>query len=130
MEVRRPALFFWASAVLAATAFAVLAPHLLPYGRLGLETQAERERAWLLTVFCAGVLAVLFGVSAALGVGPKMLAFRDVADAGSVIAAKEQARRAGALRPTRGYSGNFALWTVAVGGFLLAIYFGLWLTLR
>jgi hypothetical protein len=129
MAVRRPALFFWASAVLAATAFALLTPYLLPYGRLGLVTQADREKAWLVTVFCAGVMAVLFGTSASLGT-LRYLGVRDVMAEGDAVRAIEKERRAKGDPEGRPYTRNFGLWTVATGVFLIAIYFGLWLTLR
>ena len=129
MAVRRPALFFWASAALAATAFALLTPHLLPYGRLGLVTQADREQAWLVTVFSAGVMAVLFGTSGALGV-LRYITVRDVVSEGEAIRAIEKERRAKGTSEGRPYTRNFGLWTVATGVFLIAIYFGLWLTLE
>ena len=124
----RPAAVFWGSAALAAGAFAALAPHLLPFGALGIVTAADRERAWLLTVFCAGVMALLFGGSGALGAF-NFLTFRDVAEAGSVLKAKEERRKAGKAEAIP-YTRNFALWVVATGAFLVAIYFALWLALR
>jgi len=129
MELRRGAAVFWGSAALAAAAFAALAPHLLPFGMLGLEQAADRERAWLLTVFCAGIMALLFGASGALGVAG-LLSFRDVAEAGSVLKAKEEKQKARAAAGTIPYTRNFALWLVATGAFLVAAYFALWLALR
>ena len=128
MGVARPAAVFWGSAALAAAACAALAPYLIPFGALGLETTADRERAWLLTVFTAGVMALLFGGSGALGAF-NFLSFRDVAEAGSVLKAKEEKRKA-RTAGTVPYTRNFALWLVATGVFLIAIYFALWQALR
>jgi hypothetical protein len=130
--MRRNAVVFWASAALAAAAFSLLVPVLMPYGALRLVADADRERAWLLTVFCFGVLAVLFGLTGLLGAG-KLLGIRDVLDAGSIGAAKAKAAASRAGRDAdatlRRYDRNFGVWLVATGGFLLAIYFGLWLTI-
>ena len=124
--MRNPVLVFWGSAVLAAAAFAALVPLLFPFRALGLVTEADRERVWLLTVFCAGVLAVLFGASGAMGT-LSYLAWRDVDEAGSVREALR--KRAQAKREPGPYTRNFAVWTVATGCFLIGIYFALWLAL-
>ena len=121
----RPVLFFWGSAALFAAVFAVLAPHLLPYDALGILTQADRERAWLLTVFCGGVFAVLFGSSTLIGRG-SAVGLRDVVEAGSARVALERAAEARRAKGVEPYTRNFGAWTVVSGVFLIAIYFGLW----
>lgn len=118
------ALRFWGWAFGVAAAVALAAALLLPYEAIGLRTEAERERAWLLTVWTAGVLAVLFGATARMGM--RGVGFRDVMDAGSVRGAVE-ARR-GIERADAGW--GFDLWLVATGGILLGIYFAGWLVLR
>lgn len=123
----RRALVFWGSAALFAAAFAALAPLLLPYESLRLVTEADRRHAWLLTVFCAGVMAVLFGLSGLLGTLHYM-SVRDVAEAGSVIEALKQ--RARVRNEARPFTRNFGAWTVAAGVFLIAAYFVLWIALK
>lgn len=109
---------FWGSALAVALLFALLSAALLPYSRLGLDTEALRWRAWLLTVWTAGVLSVLFGLSGLLGyrLPPGV---REVLDAGSLRAVFEARRRAAQA----GERGNFAVWLIATGGMLVAIYF-------
>lgn len=123
----RRALTFWLSSLTAAAAFAALVPLLLPYGKLGLVTEADRERAWLLTVFCAGALAVLLGATGLLS-APRWLTLRDVEEAGSVAEARvrAQAARRGIGGGEGGWARNPGWWTVATGCFLIAIYFVLW----
>lgn len=131
--MRRGAAFFWGSAAGVAILSAALVPVLMPYEALRLVAEADRERAWLLTVFCGGVLAVLFGVTGVLGSG-QLLTLRDVADAGSVIEAKRKATASRAVRDAEGqlerYDRNFGVWLIVTGVFLLVIYFALWVTLR
>lgn len=126
--MRRSARVFWGTAALVALAVTALAPVALPYEALGLDAEADRRRAWLLTVFTMGVMGLLFG-SASLLAGPRQPTVRDVAEAGGVAQAKENLRRA-AQGEGAGYARNFALWCVAAGGLLLICYFGLWLALR
>lgn len=122
--MRRGGLRFWGSAAGAAVAFSAAAALLFPYGALGLETPAERERAWLLTVWTAGAFALLFGLTARLG-GLRGIGAREVREAGSVFKAVEARRRAeSADLPHR-----FDLWIVATGGILVGIYFLGWLVL-
>jgi hypothetical protein len=127
--VARETLVFWGSAVLAAAAFAVIAPLLLLQG-LGPMMDADRERIWMLTVFCGGVMALLFGASGMLG-ATSYMTIRDVKDAGSVM---EAIKRHHHRRTDRGgnvpYTRNFAFWVIATGAILMAIYSALWLTLR
>src|SRR5690606_13729107 len=59
---------FWGWAVGVAIGFALAAALLMPYEALGLATEAERWRAWLLTLWTGGVLCILFGISGLLGV--------------------------------------------------------------
>lgn len=120
---RNPVLFFWGSAALVAAVFAVAAPLALPYETLGLVAEADRERARLLTVFTGGAMALLLGASSLLG-GRRMVTLRDVEEAGGVRQAVERERIA--ANEEREYTGNFGVWMVAMGAFLLVIYFALW----
>lgn len=122
--MRPSGLGFWAWAVGVAAAIAAAAALLLPYEAIGLRTAAERERAWLLTVWTAGVMAVLFGLTARIGA--RGVGLRDVADAGSVRGALEARRRA----ERTGSGPGLDLWIVATGGILVGIYFAGWLVLR
>jgi len=124
--VRRSELRFWGSAVLAAGVFAVLARLLFPFGALGLESAGERARVWLLTVFCAGVMGVLFGLSGVLG--SRYLGIRDVYFARGVPEAVDWHRKAGAAPRRRGWL-NAGVWILAFGASLIAIYFVLLITL-
>jgi hypothetical protein len=124
----RPELRFWGSAVLAAVVFAALVPLLFPFGALGFDAAADRTRVWLLTVFCAGVMLVLFGLSGVLGAA-RFLGLRDVLEAKSATIAIErqrQSREAAAAAPRWRNAGG---WTVAAGASLIAIYFVLWMVL-
>jgi len=124
--VTRSGLRFWGSAVLAAAAFAALVPLLFPFGALGLDPAVERTRIWLLTVFCAGVMLVLFGLSGWLG--SRFLGVRDVVEAKSAPLAIERQRQSRANRAA-GRWRNAGGWTVAAGGSLIVIYFVLWMVL-
>lgn len=121
MRSRR--LRFWAWALGVAAAVALGAALLLPYEALGLRTEPQRERAWLLTVWTAGVLAVLFGATARIGM--RAVGFRDVEAAGSVPAAVEARRRT--ARADAGW--GLDLWLIATGAILVGIYFAGWLVL-
>ena len=116
---------FWGWAVGTALAFAALAALLLPYEALGLRTPEERERAWLLTVWTAGVLAVLFGITARVG-GLGGIGWREVEEAGSVREAVERRRRSESAELTR----RADLWIIAFGAVLVAVYFAGWMVLR
>jgi hypothetical protein len=120
--VRGRALRFWGWALGVAAVIAVAAATLLPYEAIGLRTEPERERAWLLTVWTAGVLAVLFGATARIG--RRGVGFRDVVDAGSVRGAIEARRSA-----EGGPGAMIDVWLVATGGILIGIYFAGWLLL-
>lgn len=122
--MRREDVRFWGSAVLAAAVFAALVPVLFPFRALGLEL--ERTRIWLLTVFCAGVIALLFGVSGVVGSG--FVGLRDVLEAKSATIAIERQRESRKALAGRGWR-NAGGWTVAAGASLIAIYFVLWLVL-
>ena len=122
----RSALRFWGSAVLAAMGFAALVPVLFPFRALGLDPAVDRPRVWLLTVFCAGVMALLFGASGLIGV--RLLGLRDVIEAKSAAVALERQRQARAEMADRGWR-NAGGWTVAAGVSLIAIYFVLWMIL-
>src|SRR5690606_40771519 len=100
----REALRFWASAVAVAVAWAVIAPLVLPYEALGLESAAARGRAWLLTLWTSGVMSICFGAAGLLGyVSP--IGFKEVAEAGSLMQAIEARRRA---RREGSFHQNFA----------------------
>jgi hypothetical protein len=118
---------FWGSAIAVAAGFAAAAALLLPYDALGLGTEAERWRAWLLTVWTAGVMAALFGASAVIGAGIP-LGYREVAEAGSVMEAlrMRHGTRRGTRRAPERFHRNFAWWLVCTGGLLIALYFGAW----
>jgi hypothetical protein len=124
----RPETRFWLLAGGVALAIAGTAALLQPAGWLGLETRAERIHVWLLTVFTAGVFAVLFGTSALLGVF-RPLGIRDVHDAGSVRAAVKARNEQIRQDRSSGYANNFGWWTVATGAILIVIYFIGWLAL-
>jgi hypothetical protein len=126
LDVTESPLRFWGSAVLVAVVFAALVPLLMPFERLRLVTPEDQQRAWLLTVFCGGVIALLFGASAVLTAGRPGVGVREVADAGgSVQKALEVARE----RRQEGGVRNFGTWTIATGGALIGCYFVLWLAL-
>lgn len=115
---------FWITACLATLAFAAASAWLFPYAPLGLDTPAERERAWLLTLWTGGVMAICFGAAGLLSaVTP--LGFRDVAEAGSLPAARDARREGYKTRSSGVY--NFAGWTMTTGLGLLLIYFIAWL---
>jgi hypothetical protein len=112
--------------VLTAAVIAALVPLLFPFGALGLDSPEDRSRAWLLTVFCAGVMFVLFGLSGLLS--SRFIGLRDVVEAKSATIAIErhrQSRESAAARRWRNAGG----WTVAAGASLIAIYFVLWMVL-
>jgi hypothetical protein len=116
---------FWGSAVAAAVVFSAVVPLVFPYEALRLVTPEDQRRAWLLTVFCGGVMMVLFGMSALLSGPIGGVGIRDVHEAGSVTRAMEAARE----RRRQTHVGSFATWVVAAGGALVGCYFVLWLTL-
>ncbi|HET7461925.1 MAG TPA: hypothetical protein VFJ82_11785 [Longimicrobium sp.] len=124
--MKRRAVSFWGSAVGAGTVFALLVPVLFPFRALGLSPAADRGRVWLLTVFCTGVMALLFGISGALG--GRFLGIRDVYFAGSAREAVERHEQSGEALKSRGWM-NAGVWTVAFGASLIAIYFVLFLAL-
>jgi hypothetical protein len=111
---------FWGSAVGAASAFALLVPLLFPFRALGLDPAADRARIWMLAVFCAGVMALMFGLSGVLG--SRYLGTRDVYFARGVATAVDWHQKAGAV-PRRGGWLNAGSWTLAFGAALIALYF-------
>lgn len=117
---------FWGSAGGAAAALALLVPLLFPFRALGLDPAADRTRIWLLSVFCAGMLALMFGLSGALG--GRYLGIRDVYFAGNPKVAVDQHHASGRAVGPGGWM-NAGVWTIAFGGALIAIYFVLFLAL-
>lgn len=127
--MNRAAAVFWGSAVAVALVFAAAAAALLPYDALRLYTAAERERAWLLTVWTGGVMAILFGLTATIG-WRGGIGFRDVVEAGSLKKAAEKRRQAKRQQEEDSFHSRFDWWLISTGGFLVAIYFVGWLALR
>ena len=117
---------FWGSAIGAAAAFALLVPLLFPFHAVGLDPAADRARIWMLSVFCAGVVALMLGLSGALG--SRYLGVRDVYYARGVTQAVDWHQKAGAV-PRRGWL-NAGVWTLAAGASLIAIYFVLLIALN
>lgn len=121
--MNRAAIRFWGAAALAAGGWAVLASVILPYDALGLVTGAERARAWLLTLWTSGVMAICFGAAGIIGYGAP-LGFKEVSEAGSVaeaIRARRQSQQHGGS-----FYQNFAWWLVITGILLIVIYFLAW----
>ncbi len=116
--MRHPAVRFWASSTAVAAATAGAAALLLP-GELA-------ARGWLLTVWTAGVMCILFGAAALIGAG---VGVREVVEAGSAPEAVEAERRVRSAADA-GFYGDVGWWVLATGGVLVAIYFGGWLILR
>ena len=123
MAVSRQAVRFWATAVVFTLAFAAASAAWFPYGALRLDTAVEQRRVWLLTLWTAGLMAVLFGASGLLAFFSP-LGFREVHEAGSLFAAMEARRRARASG--QGFHGNFAWWLICTGGLLIGVYFFAW----
>ncbi len=120
---------FWLTSIAAAGAFSAAAALLFPYGPLGIETVADRERAWLLTTFTAGVMAICFGASALLAGAYSPVTVRDIDEAGNVLAALEARRETARRLRSTPFFYNFAGWTIATGVFLLLVYFCGWILL-
>ncbi|HYW13692.1 MAG TPA: hypothetical protein VE871_17145 [Longimicrobium sp.] len=122
--MNRAALRFWGSAAGVSIVFAALAPFVVPYRAMGLDPAVERDFVWQLTVFCTGVMLILFGVGAWIS-GRRSVTLRDVVDAGGV---PQALNRANAARPSDevGYTQNAAAWCVVTGVLLLMIYFVLY----
>ena len=118
---------FWLGAAGAAIAITVLIALAFPYGALGLQGEADRHRALLLSVWTVGVLAICFGATGLLAVHSP-IGFRDVAEAGSVDSAIRTHRQQRAQRGESPFY-NFAGWTVTTGGMLILAYFVLLLAL-
>lgn len=124
MRSRATPLRFWGSALLAALGFAAAVALLFPYATLGMESEPERERAWLVTVWTAGVMAILFGLAGTFGAF-RMIGIREVKEAGSISAAQERQRQTlSSGAPRR------AWFPVAAGGWLVVIYFVGWFILK
>lgn len=114
---------FWIAAVGVAIGWTLLSAHLFPYDALGLTTETDRSRVWLLLLWTSGVMAICFGAAGLLEHGSP-LGFRDVAAAGSLTQALQQRR--GARRSGAPYHANFAWWLIVTGALLIVIYFVVW----
>lgn len=125
----RQALRFWGWSAAVALGFAGLTAVALPYGRLGLVEAADREAGWLVTVWSAGVMAVLFGLSGVIG-WSSGIGIRDVFRAGSVRAARAAREKEKEAALAQGVHSHFGWWLVATGLMLICIYFVAWLILR
>ena len=119
----RSAIRFWASSLALTLVFAAAAAFLFPYESLRLTGPADRVRIWLLVLWTAGVMAILFGV-AALVTFFTPLGFREVHDAGSVTAAREARKKE--RGQGQGFHDNFAWWLVCTGFVLILLYFVAW----
>lgn len=119
----RSVIRFWASAVGLALLFAAAVAVLFPYEALRLTEPPDRLRVWLLTLWTAGVLAILFGVAGLLTFATP-IGFREIHDAGSVSEAKEARRRERMV--THPFHDNFAWWLVCTGLVLIGFYFIAW----
>jgi hypothetical protein len=119
----RSSIRFWGSALALALLFTAAAALLFPYDALRLTEQPDRVRVWLLTLWTAGVLAILFGVAGLLTFATP-IGFREVHDAGSVSEAHEARRRA--RQVAHPFHDNFAWWLVCTGLILIAFYFVAW----
>jgi hypothetical protein len=122
-----PAQRFWASAAAVAIVFPALVPVLFPFRALGMDRALERDHVWLLMVFTAGVMMVLFGASGLIA-GKRSVGVRDVVDAGGVRQALDRASEREERRAD--YTHNAAVWTIVTGAMLLAAYIVLWVALR
>ena len=117
-DVSRAAVRFWSSSLAAALGIAAAAALLLPEA-LGL-------RGWLLTVWTAGVMWILFGAAALLGTGG--IGVREVLEAGSTPRALDADRRHRAFGG-EGIYRDAGWWAVVTGGILVGLYFAVWLIL-
>jgi hypothetical protein len=127
--VNRRQLKFWGSAVAVAVAFAAATAAFFPYESLRLTTAAERERAWLLTLWTAGVVAILFGLSARLGAFGG-IGLREVVDAGSVQEATRLHRERVKSTQQDDFASAFDGWLMVTGAMLIGVYFVAWIWLR
>ena len=124
--MNQAAMRFWGSAAAVSIAFSALVPLLFPFRAIGLDPAVDRERIWLLVVFTAAVMLVLFGLSAWLG-GRRLVEMRDVIDAGGAQQALRRVAERG--ETSAGYTRNAAAWCIVTGGLLLVIYFALYAAL-
>jgi hypothetical protein len=121
--VSRTALRFWGSALVLAALFTAATAYLFPFDALRLVTGPDRQRVWLLTLWTAGVMSILFGLAGLLGYGGP-IGYGEVQEAGSFAEARE--RRRLARRDAPGFYRNFAWWLVCTGALLVAAYFAAW----
>ena len=112
-----------------AAVFAILAALLLPFDALGIRTLADRQRAWLLTLWTGGALGILFGASALLGAFGG-IGVREVFEAGSFQQATKLYREGRARSGVSTFHRSFGWWLVMVGALLLALYFVSWAVLN
>jgi hypothetical protein len=102
-------------------------PLLFPFRAVGLDPAADRDRIWLVVVFCTGVMLALFGVGAWIG-GRRPIGLRDVMEAGGVKQALDRAASR-ASPDEAGYTQNAAAWCTVTGVLLIVIYFALYAAL-
>lgn len=119
----RSAIVFWGAALAVTALFTLATAFFLPYERLGLTGPTDRMRAWHLCLWTGGVMSILFGTSALIGLITP-IGFREAHEAGSVTAALEARRKARMSRD--GFHSNFAWWLVCTGVMLIAVYFVAW----
>jgi hypothetical protein len=127
--MKRKILVFWGSALVVTVVFAATTAAFFPYDALRLHTPAERERAWLLLMWVAGVMSVLLGLTSLLG-GLGGIGFRDVAEAGSLQNALEERKRSARRWGEEDFHRSFDWWLVCTGLLLVVAYFIAWLALR
>ncbi len=116
---------FWAISLLVAAALGALLAVAFPYGPLGIESVADRQRAWLLSVWTAGVMAICFGATGLMAV-LSPISFRDISESTSVTAAIDAHREVRRQHSSSRFY-NAAGLTVATGFCLLLVYFAGWL---
>lgn len=117
-----PALRFWGSAAAASIGFPALVPLLIAVA----DPVEDHRFVWLLTVFTAGVMLMLFGLAALIS-GRRSVGLRDVIEAKGVGAALARARQD--RTESAAYTSNAAVWCVVTGALLFAAYLALWMAL-
>jgi hypothetical protein len=125
----RKVVVFWGSAGVVAVLIAVLSAAFFPFGALGLDTPAERERVFLLILWVGGVMSILLGLTSVFG-GLGGIGFRDVVEAGSVQNAREVRKRSTRRWGEEEFHRSFDWWMICTGLLLIVLYFIAWFVLR